>query len=169
MGMLDGKVAFISGAARGQGRSHAVRFAEEGADIVAIDLCEQIDAVPYPLARSEDLRQTAKEVEALGRRIVARVADVRDAPGLLRVVSEAADALGPPDIVVANAGIAAAGGKADPDRVFRQIVDVNLIGVWNTVMAAAPSMQAAGKGGAIVLVSSNPGSQRYRRGRYRCA
>lgn len=157
MGMLDGKVAFISGAARGQGRSHAVRFAEGGADIVAIDLCEQIDAVPYPLARSEDLRQTAKEVEALGRRIVARVADVRDAPGLLRVVSEAADALGPPDIVVANAGIAAAGGKADPDRVFRQIVDVNLIGVWNTVMAAAPSMQAAGKGGAIVLVSSTQG------------
>jgi NAD(P)-dependent dehydrogenase (short-subunit alcohol dehydrogenase family) len=96
MGMLDGKVAFISGAARGEGRSHAVRFAEEGADLVAIDLCEQIDAVPYPLARSEDLKQTAKEVEALGRRIVARVADVRDAPGLLRVVSEAADALGPP-------------------------------------------------------------------------
>lgn len=157
MGMLDGKVAFITGAARGQGRSHAVRFAEEGADIVAIDICDEIDSVPYQLATSQDLDDTAKAVEALGRRIVARVADVRDAPGLRRVVSEATDTLGSIDIVVANAGIAAAGGKADPDKVFREIVDVNLIGVWNTVMAAAPSMRGAGRGGAIVLISSTQG------------
>jgi len=157
MGMLDGKVAFITGAARGQGRSHAVRFAEEGADIVAVDICDEIDSVPYQLATSQDLEDTVKAVEALGRKIVARVADVRDAPALGRAVSEATDTLGPIDIVVANAGIAAAGGKADPDRVFREIVDVNLIGVWNTVMAAAPSMREAGGGGAIVLISSTQG------------
>jgi NAD(P)-dependent dehydrogenase (short-subunit alcohol dehydrogenase family) len=94
MGLLDGKVAFISGAARGQGRSHALRFAEEGADIVAIDLCGQIESVPYQLATSEDLDETAKAVEALGRKVVAQVADVRDAAGLRRVVSEATSALG---------------------------------------------------------------------------
>ena len=157
MGVLDGKVAFITGAARGQGRSHAVRFAEEGADIVAIDLCDQIDSIPYQLATVEDFNETAKAVEALGRRIIARVADVRDAPALQRVVSEATGVLGPIDIVVANAGIAAFGGRADSEKVFRDIVDVNLVGVWNTVMAAAPSMREAGKGGAIVIISSTLG------------
>jgi SDR family mycofactocin-dependent oxidoreductase len=157
MGLLDGKVAFISGAARGQGRSHALRFAEEGADIVAIDLCGQIESVPYQLATSEDLDETAKAVEALGRKVVAQVADVRDAAGLRRVVSEATSALGPIDIIVANAGIATTGGTADPDTAFREVVDVNLIGVWNTVMATVPSMQEAGKGGAIVLISSTQG------------
>jgi len=155
--MLDGKVAFISGAARGQGRSHALRFAEEGADIVAIDLCDQIDSVPYPLSTTADLEKTAKAVEGLGRKVVARVADVRDISQLQSAVAEATTALGPIDIVVANAGIAAMGGKADPDTVFCQIVDVNLVGVWNTVIAAAPSMQEAGKGGAIVLISSTQG------------
>lgn len=157
MGMLEGKVAFISGAGRGQGRSHAVRFAEEGADIVAIDLCGEIEAVPYQLATTEDLEKTAKAVEALGRKVVAQVADVRDARGLRRVVSEATSALGQIDIIVANAGIATTGGKADPDKAFREVVDVNLVGVWNTVMAAVPSMQEAGKGGAIVLISSTQG------------
>lgn len=158
MGMLDGKVAFITGAARGQGRSHAIRLAEEGADIVAIDLCGQIDSVPYPLSTEEDFEQTVKAVEAVGRRIVARTADVRDASRLHQVVAEATDLLGPIDIIVANAGIAAPGSiEADPTVVFRDIVDVNLIGVWNTVMAAVPSMRAAGKGGAIVVVSSTQG------------
>lgn len=157
MGMLDGRVAFITGAARGQGRSHAVRLAEEGADVIAIDLCDQIGSVQYQLATVEDLTQTAKMVEKLGRRVVAQVADVRDAPGLQRVVSDATSELGPIDIVVANAGIAAVGKVSDPDRVFRDIVDVNLIGVWNTVMAATPSMLEAGNGGAIVLVSSTQG------------
>jgi SDR family mycofactocin-dependent oxidoreductase len=158
MGLLDGKVAFITGAARGQGRSHAIRLAEEGADIVAIDLCGQIDSVPYPLGTEEDLEHTAKAVEAEGRRIVARTADVRDASQLQEVVAEATDLLGPIDIIVANAGVAAPGGnESDPDRVFRDIVDVNLIGVWNTVTAAVPSMQAAGNGGAIVVVSSTQG------------
>jgi SDR family mycofactocin-dependent oxidoreductase len=157
MGMLDGKVAFITGAARGQGRSHALRLAQEGADIVAIDLFDQIATVPYPLANVDELEQTVRAVEGLGRKIVARVVDVRDATGLQCVVSEATSALGPIDIVVANAGIAAMGGKADPDRVFREIVDFNLIGVWNTVMAAAPGMREARKGGAVVLISSTWG------------
>lgn len=157
MGMLDGKVAFISGAARGQGRSHALWFADEGADIVAIDLCDQIDSVPYPLSTTADLEKTAKAVEGLEHKVVARVADVRDISQLQSAVAEATTALGPIDIVVANAGIAAMGSKADPDTVFRQIVDVNLVGVWNTVIAAAPSMQEAGKGGAIVLISSTQG------------
>ncbi|BBY20552.1 short-chain dehydrogenase/reductase [Mycobacterium stomatepiae] len=158
MGMLDGKVAFITGAARGQGRSHAVRLTEEGADIVAIDLCGQIDSVPYPLSTEEDLDQTVKSVEAEGRRIVARTADVRDASRLRQVVEEATELLGPIDIIVANAGIAAPGPiAADPAVVFRDIADVNLIGVWNTVSAAVPSMRAAGKGGAIVLISSTQG------------
>ena len=158
MGMLDGKVAFITGAARGQGRSHAVRLASEGANIVAIDLCRQIDTVPYQLGTAEELEQTAKAVQSCGRRIVARTADVRDASGLEDVVSEATGLLGPIDIVVANAGIAAAGARdPDSDDVFRDIVDVNLIGVWNTVIAAAPSMRAARKGGAIVLISSTQG------------
>jgi SDR family mycofactocin-dependent oxidoreductase len=158
MGMLDGKVAFITGAARGQGRSHAIRLAEEGADIVAVDLCGQIDSVPYPLSTEEDLEHTVKAVEATGRRIVARTADVRDETRLHQVVAEATDLLGPIDIIVANAGIAAPGVKeSDPTAVFRDIVEVNLIGVWNTVRAAVPSMRAAGKGGAIVLISSTQG------------
>src|ERR1700754_1011543 len=106
MSMLAGKVAFITGAARGQGRSHAVRLAKEGADIVAVDLCGQIDSVPYQLGTEEDLRETAGMVESLGRRIVATAADVRDAAALQRVVSESTRELGAIDIVVANAGIA---------------------------------------------------------------
>ena len=158
MGMLDGKVALVTGAARGQGRSHALRLAEQGAVIVAIDLCGQIDTVPYPLGTADDLDQTARGVEQLGRRIVARAADVRDAPGLENVVAEGTELLGPIGIVVANAGIAAAGAtNPDSDEVFRDIVDVNLIGVWNTVIAAAPSMRAARNGGAIVLISSTQG------------
>ena len=158
MGMLDGKVAFITGAARGQGRSHAIRLAEEGADIVAVDLCGQIDSIPYALGSEEDLDQTVKAVEAEGRRIVARTADVRDAAQLRKVVAEGTELLGPIDIIVANAGVAAPGGKEpDPEQAFRDIIDVNLIGVWNTVMAAVPSMQAAGKGGSIVLISSTQG------------
>lgn len=158
MGMLDGRVAFITGAARGQGRSHALRLAEEGAHIIAVDLCGQIDTVPYPLGTTDDLEQTTKGVEQLGRRIVARTADVRDAFGLEKVVAEGTELLGPIGIVVANAGIASAGAvNPDSDEVFRDIVDVNLIGVWNTVTAAAPSMRAARRGGAIVLISSTQG------------
>jgi NAD(P)-dependent dehydrogenase (short-subunit alcohol dehydrogenase family) len=105
-GRLEGKVAFITGAARGQGRSHAVRLAQEGADIIAVDICRQIDTVPYPMATPQDLDQTVKEVEALDRRIVARQADVRDEAGLRAAFDAGVAELGPVDIVLANAGIA---------------------------------------------------------------
>ncbi|OBA61878.1 3-ketoacyl-ACP reductase [Mycobacterium sp. 1100029.7] len=158
MGALEGKVAFITGAARGQGRSHAIRLAEEGADIVAVDLCGQIDSVPYVLGTTEDLEHTVKAVEAQGRRIVARTADVRDTTRLNQVIAEATEHLGPIDIVVANAGIATTGAEnPNPEQAFRDVIDVNLVGVWNTVTAALPSMRAAGKGGVVVLISSTQG------------
>ena len=109
-GSLEGKVAFITGAARGQGRSHAIRLAEEGADIIAVDICAQIDSVRYPLASSEDLAWTVKQVEALGRRIVAREADVLDGEALKAAVAAGVDELGRVDIVLANAGIAGPAG-----------------------------------------------------------
>ena|SRR5690348_11485276 len=106
MGRVDGKVAFVTGAARGQGRSHAIRLAQEGADIIAVDLCEQIPTVEYPMATPEDLAETVKEVEALDRRIVAKQADVRDQAALKAVLDEGVAQLGGVDIVLANAGIA---------------------------------------------------------------
>src|SRR3954471_5198770 len=105
MGRVEGKVAFITGAARGQGRSHAVRLAQEGADIIAVDICGQLESVPYPMSTPEDLEQTVKEVEALGRRIVAKQADVRDYAALQKAFDESVSELGPVDIVCANAGI----------------------------------------------------------------
>ena len=158
-GRLAGKVAFITGAARGQGRSHAVRFAEEGADIVAIDICEQIDTVATPLATRDDLDETVNLVEKAGGRIAAAVADVRDLAGLRDALAAGERQLGKGvDIVVANAGIFPVGGPgSDPDRVFRDVIDVNLIGVWNTISAAAPGMIERARGGSIVLTSSTQG------------
>jgi SDR family mycofactocin-dependent oxidoreductase len=157
MGKLDGKVAFITGAARGQGRSHAVRLAQEGADIIAVDICAQIDAAPYPLATPEDLAQTVKEVEALDRRIVARVADVRDEAGLRAAFTEGTAHLGPVDIVLANAGIAPI-SMHEPRNAWQETLDVNLTGVFNTVEVAIPSMIEQGRGGVIVLTSSTAGN-----------
>jgi SDR family mycofactocin-dependent oxidoreductase len=156
MGQLDGKVAFITGAARGQGRSHAVLLAEEGADIIAIDVCKQLKAVRYAMSTPEDLAQTAKEVEALGRRIVAREADVRDARALQQAFDEGVGELGRVDIVVANAGIGP-GGDATDDEQWDEVVEVNLKGVWNTGRVAIPTMIEQGEGGAIVLTSSTGG------------
>jgi SDR family mycofactocin-dependent oxidoreductase len=155
-GKLEGKVAFITGAARGQGRSHAVRLAQEGADIIAVDICRQIDSVPYPMATPEDLAQTAKEVEALDRRIFAREADVRDAAALEAALSAGVAELGPVDIVLANAGIAPM-SLHPTAREWPDVIDVNLTGVYNTVQAAIPSMIERGAGGAIVLTSSTAG------------
>jgi SDR family mycofactocin-dependent oxidoreductase len=157
-GRLDGKVAFITGAARGQGRSHAVRLAQEGADIVAVDICRQIDTVPYPMATPADLAQTVKEVEALDRRIFAREADVRDQAGLRAAFEAGVAELGPVDIVLANAGIAPMslhGPKTH--QAWQDVIDVNLTGVFNTVEIAIPSMITRGSGGAIVLTSSTAG------------
>ncbi|WP_219419209.1 mycofactocin-coupled SDR family oxidoreductase [Pseudonocardia nigra] len=155
---LQGKIALITGAARGQGRSHAIRLAEAGADIIAVDICRQIEIVGYPMGTSEDLAQTVAAVKSLDRRIVAAEVDVRDAAALREAVDDGAEQLGGVDIVLANAGIAPGGGSGpDPERAFRDIVEVNLFGVWNTVHAAAPRMIEQGRGGAIVLTSSTQG------------
>jgi SDR family mycofactocin-dependent oxidoreductase len=158
MGALDGKVAFITGAARGQGRSHAVLLASAGADIIAVDICEQIPTVPYPLAGVDDLAETVSMVEQLGRRIVSHQADVRDLASLSEAFQDGVDKLGGVDIVLANAGIAPMGGS-EPDRsqVWRDVLDVNLTGAWNTIEAAAPTLIQGGRGGAIVLTSSTAG------------
>jgi len=157
MGLLDGKVAFVTGAARGQGRSHARRLAEEGADIIAIDACATPDWLSYPLATEADLAQTVKEVESLDRRIVARRADVRDL-GAVRAVLAAgvAELGGRLDIVCANAAIISQPGptwEIDLGQ-WRELVDVTLTGVFVTVKAAIPHMIAAGNGGCVVLTSS---------------
>ena len=156
MGKLDGKVAFITGAARGQGRSHAIRLAEEGADIIAVDICRQIGTVPYPMATPEDLAETVKEVEAVGRRAVGQQADVRDEAGLKAAFDAGVAELGPVSIVLANAGIAPMSLHETHDA-WQDVIDVNLTGAFNTVETAAPSMIQHGRGGAIVLTSSTAG------------
>jgi SDR family mycofactocin-dependent oxidoreductase len=156
VGKLEGKVAFITGAARGQGRSHAVRLAQEGADIIAVDICAQIATVSYAMASPEDLDQTVKEVEAEGRRIVARQADVRDVDALRQAFDDGVAELGPVGIVLANAGIGVGGPKTS-DQDWHDVIAVNLTGVWNTGRIAIPSMIEEGAGGAIVLTSSTAG------------
>jgi SDR family mycofactocin-dependent oxidoreductase len=149
---LEGKVAFITGAARGQGRSHAVRLAEEGADIIAIDLCEQIASNPYPLATPEDLEETVALVEKLDRRIVARKADVRERSQLAAALAEGVAELGRLDIVVANAGILPM-AMGDPDPMdFIDASDVDLIGVMNAV---AVSMSHLADHSSIIVTGSN--------------
>jgi SDR family mycofactocin-dependent oxidoreductase len=157
MGRVDGKVAFITGAARGQGRAHALRLAEEGADIIAIDVCRSYDTVPYPLASADDLAETVAGVEAAGRRIVAREADVRDAGALRAVVDEGVGELGRLDIVCANAGVCTiqAWDEVTPE-VWRDTIDTNLTGVWNTCSVSAPHLIAAG-GGSMIITSSTAG------------
>lgn len=154
MGSLDGKVAFITGAARGQGRAEAVKLASEGAHIIAVDICDQIASVPYPLATADDLALTVKLVEDTGARIVARQADVRDQAGLASALQSGVDELGRLDIVVANAGIAPMQSGADG---WRDVIDVNLTGVHHTVEVAIPTLVEQGEGGSIVLTSSVAG------------
>lgn len=155
---FDGKVAFITGAARGQGRSHAVRFAEEGADIIAVDLCDQIDSVAYPMATRDDLDETTNLVEKTGRRIVAEQGDVRDFERLKAVVAEGVAELGRVDFVLANAGIGSGVGERAHDMAaFVDAVDVMLEGVYYTIEAALPAMLEHGDGGAVVLTSSAAG------------
>lgn len=157
MGRLENKVAFVSGAARGQGRSHAVRLAEEGADIIAVDICEQIDSVGYALATEADLNETAAMVEALGRRIVSAKADVRDDDHLKKVLDDGVSQLGRLDIVVANAGISGYGPVQSISRGnWQEMLDVNLTGVWNTCKIAIPHLQKQG-GGSITITSSAAG------------
>ena len=157
MGLLDGKVAFVTGAARGQGRSHAVRLAQEGADIIAIDACATLDWLSYPLATEADLAQTVKDVEALDRRIIAAKADIRDLAGVRDVLDEGVAALGGRlDIVAANAAVISWPRDlwAIDVAEFRELIDVTLTGTFITLKAAVPHMIAAGNGGSIVLTSS---------------
>ncbi len=163
-GVLEGKVALVTGAARGQGRSHAVRLAEEGADVIAVDICAQIGSVEIPMSTPDDLDETARQVEALDRRIVARVSDVRDGVALRDVVREGVAEFGRLDIVCANAGVYALTldepvDAAERRQFWQDTIDVNLTGVWNTVDAAAPAMIEAGNGGAIVLTASTAASK----------
>jgi len=155
MGTLDGKVALITGAARGQGRSHAVRLAEEGADIIGVDICEQIGTVSYPMATSDDLAETVRLVEKLDRRMESFVVDVRDNDALTVAVAQGVTSLGRLDIVLANAGIMFQGLEAGRDHeAFRDAVDVMLVGVWNTIQASLPTLLEQGDGGSIVITSS---------------
>ncbi|MFG1929765.1 mycofactocin-coupled SDR family oxidoreductase [Mycobacterium sp. NPDC048908] len=154
MSSLTGKVAFITGAARGQGRAEAVRLAADGAHIIAVDICGQIASVPYPMSTADDLAATVKLVEDTGARIVAREADVRDQAALASALQSGIDELGRLDIVVANAGIAPMESGA---QGWRDVIDVNLTGVHNTVEVSMPRMIDQGDGGSIVLISSAAG------------
>jgi (+)-trans-carveol dehydrogenase len=157
-GKLEGKVAFITGAARGQGRSHAITLAREGADIIAVDICAQVGSVPYPMATPEDLAQTVKEVETLDRRIVATDVDVRDYDALKQALDDGVAQLGRLDIVSANAGIVSYGRVEElPEQTWRDVIDVNLTGEWHAAKAAIPHLRAGGRGGSIILTSSDAG------------
>lgn len=155
MGKLDGRVALITGAARGQGRAHAARLAEDGADIIGVDICEQIGTVTYPMSTRADLAETVASVEKLGRRMASFVVDVRDADALKSAVADGVGALGRLDIVLANAGIMFQGlGEGRDHEAFRDAIDVMLVGVWNTIQAALPTLERQGQGGVIVITSS---------------
>ena len=150
MGRVQGKVAFITGAARGQGRSHAVRLAEEGADIIAVDLCENIDTIGYSMATADDLDETAAFVEKTGQRIVTAKADVRDAAQLKKALEEGIAQLGGLDIVVAQAGIA--GMKGDPPmQAWTDVINTNLVGTINAIQVALPHLK---EGASIVATGS---------------
>jgi (+)-trans-carveol dehydrogenase len=156
-GRVEGKVAFITGAARGQGRSHAIRLAQEGADIIAVDLVDQIDSVPYPMSTPDDLAETVRQVEALDRRIVASKADVRDFDAVKKAVDDGVAQLGKLDIVSANAGIFSFGTlEGLSDQTWKDMLDVNLTGVWHAIKAAIPHLRANG-GGSVILTSSDAG------------
>ncbi len=152
---MEGRVAFITGAARGQGRSHAVRLAELGADIIAVDICAPVDSIAYPMSTTEDLDTTIALVERTGRRIVGAVADVRDLGALYIAVADGVDQFGRLDVVVANAGVLPPfRDQPHTSTALRDTLDINVIGVQHTIEAAVGHMIAAGNGGAIVLISS---------------
>lgn len=158
-GSLQGRVAFITGAARGQGRSHAVRLAAEGADIIALDICGPASAsITYAPATSEDLTETARLVEGQGRKILTREVDVRDDAALRELVADGVEQFGRLDIVVANAGVLSWGRIWElTDEQWDTVIDVNLTGTWRTLRATVPAMIEAGNGGSIVVVSSSAG------------
>ncbi len=159
-GEWSGKVVFVTGVARGQGRSHALEFARRGADVGGLDLCAPIATVPYALADPSDLKQTAEEIRSLGGRAVLEVGDVRDPARVRAVAARVLDSFGRIDVVITNAGVFSVG---DPltlsPETWRDVLDVNLTGVWNTVQACLPAMVEGGRGGSIVMTSSIGGVQ----------
>jgi (+)-trans-carveol dehydrogenase len=155
VGRFDGKVALITGAARGQGRTHAVAFAREGADVIALDICRQIEGVPYEMATADDLAETERLVKEAGGRIVVRPVDVRDFDALEAAVKDGVQELGRLDIVVANAGIGTFGPAEElTEREWRDVIDVDLIGVWLTCKATIPVIEDKGN---FILTSSTMG------------
>ncbi|HRD59615.1 MAG TPA: mycofactocin-coupled SDR family oxidoreductase [Nocardioides sp.] len=162
MSRAEGKVVFITGAARGMGRSHAVRFAEEGADIIAVDICSDVGELPYSMGTPDDLAETVRLVEAAGGRVVARQADVRDPEQLAQAAADGVAELGSIDVVLANAGIVFGAPTIEVDvQRWRDVIDVNLNGVFYTIKAALPSMIAGGRGGSIAITSSIAGRRGY--------
>jgi (+)-trans-carveol dehydrogenase len=160
VGRVEGKVALITGAARGMGRAHALRLAQEGADIVLLDLCRDVSSTPYPMAGDEDMVETQRLVEETGRRALARHADVRDQAQLDAAVADALDTFGRLDIVVPNAGVVSFGKTWElTEEQWTTAIDVLLTGVWHTVKAAVPSMIEAGRGGSIVIIGSAVGTR----------
>lgn len=158
MGRVEGKVAFITGAGHGQGRSHAVRLAEEGADIIAVDLCAPVDTVAYPMATPAELDETAALVEKAGGRVVTRQVDVRDLTALDEALADGVRELGRLDIVAANAGVVSYGLVAElSEQAWQDVIDINLTGVWHTCKVAVPRLVEGGRGGSIVLTSSVAG------------
>lgn len=157
MGKFDGRVAYITGVARGQGRSHALKLAEEGADIVGIDLCAQLDTVPYPMATEADLKETQRLIEGLGRRAILRRGDVRSRPDQQAAFDEAVAAFGHVDIAIANAGVIIAGTSyPDMQQVWDDALGIMLTGAWHTLQIAAAHMQPR-QSGNIVITSSVAG------------
>lgn len=157
-GKVAGKVALVTGAARGQGRSHAVKLASEGADIIAVDACSSLDTVPYPLGTEDDLAETVRQIEALDRRVIARKVDVRDLKGLRSAVDEGVGEFGRLDIILANAGISSFASAADlTEDQWDEMIEVNLSGVWRTYKAGIKHIQAGGQGGCIIITSSVAG------------
>ncbi|WP_116202634.1 mycofactocin-coupled SDR family oxidoreductase [Amycolatopsis circi] len=159
MGAVAGKVALVTGAARGQGRAHAVRLAEEGADVIAVDIAGPVETVPFPGATEDDLAETRRLVAKSGRKVIAAGVDVRDPEQLTRAVEDGVRELGRLDIVVANAGIFGTPAKVweMSDALWQTTVDVNLTGVFNTVRAAVPHVIATGEGGSVIITSSAAG------------
>jgi SDR family mycofactocin-dependent oxidoreductase len=158
-GALQGRVAFITGAARGQGRAHAIRLAREGADIIASDICSSVsDSISYPAATPEDLAETVRAVEAEGRKVLAREVDIRDDAAVRQLVADGVEQFGRLDILVANAGVLSWGRIWElSDEQWNTVIDVNLSGTFHTLRAAIPPMIEAGNGGSIIVVSSSAG------------
>jgi SDR family mycofactocin-dependent oxidoreductase len=154
-GLLAGQVAFVTGAARGQGRSHALALAREGASIIAVDACAPIATVPYPLATKEDLQETADQVAALGVQVIHGVVDIRDLTGLEDFARDAVGTLGRLDVVCANAGISTPSPTLTmTEETWQTTIDINLTGAWKTCRATVPHIIAGGRGGAVIITSS---------------